>query len=108
MTYQQMKKDRNLNRDRLDFANDNIGPMFRSLFFPTLVGMIFNSVLTVIDGIFVGRGAGPEGIAAVNIVAPVFMVITGIGLMFGIISLRYILRNFSQRRAAWMVTNGKE
>jgi Na+-driven multidrug efflux pump len=58
--------------------------MFRSLFFPTLVGMIFNSVLTVIDGIFVGRGVGPEGIAAVNIVAPVFMVITGIGLMFGI------------------------
>ncbi|MCX4259817.1 MAG: hypothetical protein OSJ33_00885 [Muribaculaceae bacterium] len=103
-----MKKDRNLNRDRFDFATGNIGPMFRTLFFPTLVGMIFNSVLTVIDGIFVGRGAGPEGIAAVNIVAPVFMVITGIGLMFGIISLRYILRNFSQRRAAWMVTNGKE
>ena len=77
-----MKKDRNLNRDRLDFANDNIGPMFRSLFFPTLVGMIFNSALTVIDGIFVGRGVGIEGIAAVNIVAPVFMVITGIGLMF--------------------------
>jgi Na+-driven multidrug efflux pump len=25
-----------------------------------------------------------------------------------VISLRYILRNFSQRRAAWMVTNGKE
>ncbi len=84
MTYQQMKKDRNLNRDRLDFANDNIGPMFRSLFFPTLIGMIFNSALTVIDGIFVGRGVGTEGIAAVNIVAPVFMVITGIGLMFGI------------------------
>ena len=79
-----MKKDRNLNRDRLDFANDNIGPMFRSLFLPTLVGMIFNSALTVIDGIFVGRGVGTEGIAAVNIVAPVFMVITGIGLMFGI------------------------
>ena len=58
--------------------------MFRSLFFPTLVGMIFNSALTVIDGIFVGRGVGTEGIAAVNIVAPVFMVITGIGLMFGI------------------------
>ena len=78
-----MKKDRNLNRDRLDFANDNIGPMFRSLFFPTLVGMIFNSALTLIDGIFVGRGVGPEGIAAVNIVAPIFMVTTGIGLMFG-------------------------
>ena len=77
-------KERNLNRDKLDFANGKIGPLFRALFFPTLIGMIFNSALTVIDGIFVGRGVGAEGIAAVNIVAPIFMVATGIGLMFGI------------------------
>ncbi len=77
-------KSRNLDRDRLDFADGKIGPLFRALFFPTLVGMIFNSALTLIDGIFVGRGVGAEGIAAVNIVAPVFMVVTGIGLMLGI------------------------
>lgn len=46
--------------------------------------MIFNALITVVDGIFVGRGVGPDGIAAVNIVAPVYMVITGLGLMFGI------------------------
>lgn len=77
-------KNRNLDRDKLDFANDKIGPLFRALFFPTLVGMIFNSALTLIDGIFVGQGVGAEGIAAVNIVAPIYMVATGIGLMFGI------------------------
>ncbi len=77
-------KDQNLNRDKLDFGNGKIGPLFRALFIPTLIGMIFNSVLTLIDGIFVGHGVGAEGIAAVNIVAPVFMVSTGIGLMFGI------------------------
>lgn len=77
-------KYRNINRDSLDFANDRIGPLFRALFFPTLVGMIFNSALTLIDGIFVGKGVGADGIAAVNIVAPIFMVVTGIGLMFGI------------------------
>lgn len=77
-------KVRNLDRDKLDFANDKIGPLFRALFFPTLVGMIFISALTLIDGIFVGQGVGAAGIAAVNIVAPVFMVATGIGLMFGI------------------------
>lgn len=77
-------KNRNLTRDRLDFANDKIGPLFRALFFPTLIGMLFNSALTLIDGIFVGRGVGAEGIAAVNIVAPIFMIATGIGLMFGI------------------------
>lgn len=79
-----MKKDRQLDRDSLDFGNGDIPKLFRALFFPTLVGMVFNAVLTVIDGIFVGQGVGANGIAAVNIVAPLFMVVTGIGLMFGI------------------------
>mgnify|MGYP002711983943 CR=1 FL=1 len=77
-------KNRNLDRDKLDFATGKIGPLFRALFFPTLIGMIFISALTLIDGIFVGQGVGAEGMAAVNIVAPIFMVATGIGLMFGI------------------------
>lgn len=68
----------------IDFGSDNIPWLFRALFFPTLIGMVFNAVLTVIDGVFVGQGVGSNGIAAVNIVAPLFMVITGIGLMFGI------------------------
>ncbi|MCM1169430.1 MAG: MATE family efflux transporter [Bacteroides sp.] len=79
-----MKKDRNLKRDSLDFGNGNIPVLFRKMFFPTLVGMVFNALLTIIDGVFVGQGVGAGGIAAVNIVAPLWMVITGLGLMFGI------------------------
>ena len=79
-----MKKRIDTSRDKIDFGSGKIGPLFRSLFFPTLVGMIFMSAQTIIDGILVGRGVGAEGIAAVNIVAPVWTVVTGIGLMFGI------------------------
>ncbi|MDE5900585.1 MAG: MATE family efflux transporter [Muribaculaceae bacterium] len=79
-----MTQDRNLDRDKLDFGNGKIGPLFRAMFFPTLIGMIFNSALTLADGIFVGNGAGANGIAAVNIVAPLFMLSTGVGLMLGI------------------------
>lgn len=68
----------------LDFGGEKIGRLFRKVFFPTLLGMIFNALVTIVDGIFVGRGVGPSGIAAVNIVAPIYMVSTGIGLMFGI------------------------
>lgn len=75
---------KNLDRDRLDFGSGKIGVLFRALFFPSLVGMIFNSVLTLVDGMFVGHGVGANGIAAVNIVAPLFLVTTGIGLMLGI------------------------
>ncbi len=73
-----------MERDKLDFANGNIGKLFRAMFFPTLVGMVFNSVLNICDGMFVGHGVGPDGLAAINIVAPLFLVCTGIGLCFGI------------------------
>ncbi len=68
----------------LDYGTGSIPVLFRKLFFPTLLGMIFNALITIADGVFVGRGVGPEGIAAVNIIAPLFMVTTGLGLMFGI------------------------
>ncbi len=73
-----------MERDKLDFATMKVGSLFRAMFIPTLIGMLSNTLLTLIDGIFVGRGVGEYGIAAVNIVAPLYMVATGIGLMFGI------------------------
>ncbi len=79
-----MRKKIDTSRDKIDFGSGKIGALFRKMFFPTLVGMIFMSAQTIIDGIMVGRGVGAEGIAAVNIVAPMWTIVTGIGLMFGI------------------------
>ena len=73
-----------MNRDRLDFGNEKIGRLFRAMFFPTLVAMVFNSVLNLCDGMFVGHGVGSDALAAINIVAPMFLICIGIGLMFGI------------------------
>ncbi|MDE5607715.1 MAG: MATE family efflux transporter [Muribaculaceae bacterium] len=73
-----------MERDKLDFGRMRLWPLFRAMFVPTLIGMICTSLLTVVDGMFVGQGVGEYGIAAVNIVAPLYMVATGIGLMFGI------------------------
>lgn len=68
----------------LDYSNGKIGSLFIKIFIPTLLGMIFTALITIIDGVFVGQGVGPDGIAAVNIIAPIYMVATGLGLMFGI------------------------
>ncbi len=68
----------------LDYANGKISHLFGKIFFPTLLGMLFTALITIVDGIFVGQGVGPEGIAAVNIIAPLYMISTGIGLMMGI------------------------
>ncbi len=73
-----------MERDKLDFRNAGIRPLFMAMFFPTLVGMFFNSVLNICDGMFVGHGVGSNALAAINIVAPIFLICTGIGLMFGI------------------------
>lgn len=75
---------KNLERDSIDFGKSKIGPLFCSIFFPTLLSMVFTSLLTVVDGIFVGQGVGSDALAAVNIVAPLFLVTTGIALMFGV------------------------
>ena len=70
-------------RDDIDFGTTNISKLFTKMFIPTLLGMVSWSLLTVIDGIFVGRGVGSNGIAAINICYPIFLVLTGFALMVG-------------------------
>lgn len=72
-----------MDRDALDLSRMNIPRLFRKYFFPTLAGMLGNCALSAIDGIFVGHGVGSDGIAAVNIVWSLLMVLTGVGLMAG-------------------------
>ena len=71
-------------RDSIDFGRSRIGPLFHRLFYPTLLSMVFASLFTVADGIFVGQGVGSDALAAINIVAPLFLMTTGISLMFGV------------------------
>ena len=68
----------------LDFGGGNIPSLFRILFFPTLAAMVFDALFVIVDGIFVGHGVGPLGIAAISIVSPLFAIVSGTGLMFGI------------------------
>ena len=71
------------NRDAIDFEHTKVATMFRRLLVPTLFGTLSMTAMTAIDGIFVGHGVGSHGVAAVNIVAPVFMLFSGFGLMVG-------------------------
>ena len=70
-------------KDDIDFGRVRISKLFRKIFIPTLLGMVSWSLLTVIDGIFVGWGAGSNGIAAINICYPIFLVLSGFALMMG-------------------------
>lgn len=73
---------KNLERDQIDFGKMNIPQLFFKLFIPTLLGMIFMSILNIADGIFVGKGVSSDALAAVNIAAPVFLFSSAVSLMF--------------------------
>lgn len=49
---------------------------------PTYLTSLFNTVYTIIDGIFVSVYAGTNALAAINIVYPIVNVLTGIALVF--------------------------
>ena len=69
-------------RDALDFGTMNVPRLFVKLFVPTLMGLIFSAILNLADGIFVGKGVGSDALASVNVAAPIFLVSTGIALLF--------------------------
>ena len=72
-----------MEKDAIDFGTADVTTLFKKLFFPTLFGMLGMSAMTAIDGIFIGHSVGSDGIAAVNIIIPMQMLFTGLGLMTG-------------------------
>lgn len=72
-----------MERDAIDLGKEKVFRLFRQYFLPTLFGMLCLSAVTTVDGIFVGHGVGSDGIAAVNLCVPIFMVFMGIGMMIG-------------------------
>lgn len=73
-----------MKRDAIDFGSDSIPSLFRKILVPTLLGMLCMSVMTTIDGVFIGHGVGSDALAAVNIFCPFWLTMSAIGLMFGI------------------------
>ena len=72
-----------MKRDAIDLGKAHIPRLFRTYFLPTLLGMLSTCIVTAIDGIFVGHGAGSDGVAAVNIAYSPLMLLVGLGLMLG-------------------------
>ena len=57
---------------------------------PTLITMTLFSTYTMVDGIFVGRGVGPDGLSAVNISQPFVTLAFGFAILISIGSLNLI------------------
>lgn len=64
--------------------NDNVFKVWSKFVMASVIGVVLNTIYTIIDGMFVGQGVGEIGLAAVNIVWPAVTLIIGTGLMLGI------------------------
>lgn len=72
-----------MSTDTINFETGRIPTLFRKILIPTLLGTLALSAVTAIDGIFIGHGVGAEGVAAVNIIVPIYQIMSGLGLMVG-------------------------
>ena len=51
---------------------------------PSAFAMLISALYTIIDGMFVGQGVGDNALAAVNIVLPFTVMLTGIANMMAV------------------------
>lgn len=51
---------------------------------PTMVMMIFMSLYSIVDGIFISRLLGTDALSASNIVYPVISIVFAVGIMLSI------------------------
>ena len=72
-----------MNSSSVFFAKNDI--RFRKILLfvlPTYLTTLFNTLYTIVDGMFVSKYVGTNALAAINIVYPIVNVLTGIALMF--------------------------
>lgn len=69
---------------RADLLNDDIKKIFIKYLIPSIAGMLGISLNILFDTIFIGRGVGSEGLAALSIAIPMYNVLGAVGLLLGI------------------------
>lgn len=68
---------------------DNVFKLFCRFCIPSVLGMLGISLYILADTFFVANGVGEKGLAALNIVLPIYSLISAIGLMIGIGAAAY-------------------
>ncbi|MBM6836799.1 hypothetical protein H9X77_00825 [Clostridium saudiense] len=68
----------------MDFIKEKIKPMYFKYLAAAFGSALVTSIYSIVDMAMVGQYQGPEGTAALAVVAPIWNVIYSLGLLFGI------------------------
>lgn len=69
---------------KVDLLEDNIISLVIRYMIPSVLGMLGLSMCIFFDTMFIGRGIGNLGLAALNVGVPIYSLFNGIGLIFGV------------------------
>jgi len=64
--------------------SQSISRQFWRYTIPTVAAMLVNGLYQVVDGIFIGRFVGADGLAGINVAWPVIGSILGLGMLVGV------------------------
>lgn len=67
-----------------EMKSGNIVNLFLKFAFPTVVGVVIAGIQGIIDGFFIGNAIGSQGLAAITLAYPAYMVIIAMGVIIGI------------------------
>ncbi|MDR0407927.1 MAG: MATE family efflux transporter [Campylobacteraceae bacterium] len=65
---------------------------------PTMVMMLFESLYSIVDGIFVARFVSIDAFASINIIMPAILFFMGIGTMFGVGGSAIIAKKMGEKK----------
>ena len=68
----------------MDLLRDNVRAIYRRYFLATFGSALISCIYGVVDMAMVGQYQGPDGTAALAVVAPVWNIIYSLGLLAGI------------------------
>lgn len=71
-------------KQKADILQDDIFKLFLRYLAASIASTFMSSMYILFDTIFIGRGIGSEGLAALNIALPVYNVIFALGLLSGV------------------------
>ena len=70
--------------EKMDFLTGNIKTLYFKYFVTAFGSTLIASIYSIVDIAMVGQYHGPEGSAALAVVAPVWNIIYSLGLLMGI------------------------
>lgn len=73
-----------MRQNNANLLEDPIRVLYRKYLLPSISATLVTSIYILADTMMVGRGVGPVGIAALNLLLPVFSLFFGTGMMFGV------------------------